>query len=434
MTTKLSLAKNPRLRELKLTLSILGRNPSAVAGAVIILFMLLLALSAGWLAPYDPIRISLGERLAGPSSTHWFGTDEMGRDILTRVMYGARISLRLGLVIVFIAGVTGSLIGAVSGYFGRRTDNIIMRVMDVILSFPSLVLAMALAAALGPSLNNAILAVAFVMIPKFARMVRGEALAVREMPFIAAARVSGARHYWIILHHLLPNCVNSVIVLATLTLGDTILIAAGLSFIGLGAQPPTPEWGRHDCRGQKIHHGSVVVRGFSRPVHPDHCGGFQHLWGMPCGMCSTRESGADEESDRPYDGSRTNAAGHQINLSLAFDTYQGRAWVLDNVSLAVRPGEVLGLVGETGCGKSVCAKTILRLLPEPPARILGGSILFHGKDLLRISPKTLRRIRGQQHFHDFPGTHEQPQSGFHRGQSDDRGGAPASGRQSPGRA
>ena len=243
---------NPRLREFKLTLRILSRNPSAVAGAIIIVFMLLLALSAGWLAPYDPIRISLSERLSGPSSVHWFGTDEMGRDILSRVMFGARISLRIGFVIVFIAGVTGSLIGAVAGYFGRRIDNIIMRVMDVILSFPSLVLAMALAAALGPDLNNAILAVAFVMIPKFARMVRGEALAVREQAFISAARVSGARHYWIILHHLLPNCLNSVVVLATLTLGDTILIAAGLSFIGLGAQPPIPEWGAMIAVGRKF--------------------------------------------------------------------------------------------------------------------------------------------------------------------------------------
>ena len=249
--TKL-LDKSPRLRELKLTLRILSRNPSAAAGAIIIAFMLLLALTAGWLAPYDPIRISLPDRLSAPSAAHWFGTDEMGRDILSRVMYGARISLRIGFVIVFIAGVTGALIGAVSGYFGRRTDNVIMRVMDVILSFPSLVLAMALAAALGPSLNNAILAVAFVMIPKFARMVRGEALAVREMPFIAAARVSGARHHWIILYHLLPNCLNSVIVLATLTLGDAILIAAGLSFIGLGAQPPTPEWGAMIAVGRKF--------------------------------------------------------------------------------------------------------------------------------------------------------------------------------------
>ena len=184
--------------------------------------------------------------------THLFGTDELGRDILSRIMYGARISLRIGIVIISIAGGLGSLIGATAGYIGGRLDNAIMRVMDVILSFPALVLAMALAAAMGPNLTNAILAVSFVMIPKFARMVRGEALSVREMPFVAAAKVSGAGHAWIIRRHVLPNCLNSVIVLATLTMGDAILIAASLSFIGLGAQPPTPEWGAMISVGRKF--------------------------------------------------------------------------------------------------------------------------------------------------------------------------------------
>ena len=241
-----------RFPELRLTLKILSRNPTAVAGMVIIVLMGLLAIFAGWLAPFDPIRISLSERLQPPSMTHWFGTDEMGRDILSRVMYGARISLRIGIVVVSIAGVLGTVIGAAAGFLGRWSDAVIMRIMDVILSFPSLVLAMALAAALGPGLTNAVIAVAFVMIPKFARLSRGEALAVKERQYIAAARVSGASSPWIIVNHVLPNCVNSVIVLATLTLGDTILIAASLSFIGLGAQPPTPEWGAMISVGRKF--------------------------------------------------------------------------------------------------------------------------------------------------------------------------------------
>ncbi|MFZ7127152.1 MAG: ABC transporter permease [Desulfobacterales bacterium] len=249
---KLSLHHHPKWRELMLTWRLLRANPTAMAGLIILAAMGLMALSAGWLAPYDPIRLSLGERLQPPGPAHWFGTDEMGRDILSRVMHGARISLRIGFVVILIAGGIGSVVGAVAGFYGGRVDNFIMRVMDVILSFPSLVLAMALAAAMGPSLNNAIMAVAFVMIPKFARLVRGEALAVKEMPFIAAARVSGARNRWIIAHHILPNCINSVIVLGTLTLGDTILIAASLSFIGLGAQPPTPEWGAMISVGRKF--------------------------------------------------------------------------------------------------------------------------------------------------------------------------------------
>ena len=241
-----------QIREFLFTLRLLSKNPSAVAGFVIIATMVLIAVTAPYIAPYDPIKISLRERLSSPSIVHIFGTDEMGRDILSRVMHGARISLRIGVLVIAIAGGLGAVIGAVAGYLGKHADNIIMRVMDVILSFPPLVLAMALAAALGPNLNNAILAVAFVMIPKFARMVRGEALAVKEKQFIAAARASGAGSMWIILHHIIPNCFSSVIILATLLLGETILIAASLSFIGLGAQPPTPEWGAMISVGRKF--------------------------------------------------------------------------------------------------------------------------------------------------------------------------------------
>ncbi len=187
-----------------------------------------------------------------PGISHWFGTDEMGRDIFSRILFGARISLKIGFIVIAISGGVGSILGSVAGYYGGRIDNYIMRLMDVILSCPSLVLAMALAAAMGPSLNNAIMAVSFVMIPKFARLVRGDAMAVKEMQFIAGAKASGAGDVWIIFHHILPNCTSSVIVLATLTLGDTILIAASLSFIGLGAQPPTPEWGAMISVGRKF--------------------------------------------------------------------------------------------------------------------------------------------------------------------------------------
>ena len=228
------------------------RNPSAVIGALIILLVALMAILAPWLAPYDPVSINLADRLSPPSPQHWFGADELGRDILSRVMHGARVSLIIGLVVIAIAGGLGTLLGATAGYLGGRADNLIMRVMDVILSFPSLVLALSLAAALGPSLRNAILAVAFVQIPKFARLARGEALALREALFIKAARVSGFRAPWIILHHVIPNSMGPIMVLATLTIGDTILVAASLSFIGLGAQPPTPEWGAMVSTGRKF--------------------------------------------------------------------------------------------------------------------------------------------------------------------------------------
>lgn len=228
------------------------RNPSALVGGTIILLVALMAVFAPWIAPSDPVSINLPDRLAAPSPQHWFGADELGRDILSRVIHGARISLIIGLVVIAVAGGIGTLLGATAGYLGGRIDNLIMRIMDVILSFPSLVLALSLAAALGPSLRNAILAVAFVQIPKFARLARGEALALREALFIKAARVSGFRAPWIILHHVIPNCMGPIMVLATLTIGDTILVAASLSFIGLGAQPPTPEWGAMVSTGRKF--------------------------------------------------------------------------------------------------------------------------------------------------------------------------------------
>ena len=234
------------------SLWLLMRNPSAVAGGLIVLLMALMALLAPLLAPYEPNVVNLAERLLPPSAAHWFGTDEMGRDILSRVIYGARVSLIIGLVVIALAGGIGTLVGATAGYLGGRVDNLMMRVMDVILAFPTLVLAMALAAALGPSLKNAILAVSFVQIPKFARLARGDALDIREKLYIKAARVSGFSSPWIIAHHVIPNCLASLLVLATLTVGETILVAASLSFIGLGAQPPTPEWGAMIATGRKF--------------------------------------------------------------------------------------------------------------------------------------------------------------------------------------
>ena len=234
------------------SLWLLLRNPSAVAGGLIVFLMALMAVLAPLLAPYEPNVVSLAERLLPPSAAHWFGTDEMGRDILSRVIYGARVSLVIGLVVITLAGGIGTLIGATAGYIGGRVDNLMMRLMDVILAFPTLVLAMALAAALGPSLKNAILAVSFVQIPKFARLARGDALDIREKLYIKAARVSGFSAPWIIAHHVVPNCLASLLVLATLTVGETILVAASLSFIGLGAQPPTPEWGAMIATGRKF--------------------------------------------------------------------------------------------------------------------------------------------------------------------------------------
>jgi peptide/nickel transport system permease protein len=190
-----------------------------------------------------PNKINLQARLAPPSAVHWFGTDEVGRDIFARVLNGGRLSVGVGLFVVMVAGSVGSLIGGLSGVVGGRTDTAIMRLMDVVLSVPSLVLTMALAAALGPSLFNAMLAITFVRIPTYVRLARGQTLIIREAAYVKAARTFGAGPLQILRWHVAANAVSPLLVQATLDIGSTILMASALSFIGLGAQPPAAEWG-----------------------------------------------------------------------------------------------------------------------------------------------------------------------------------------------
>ena len=242
---------SPWMKDFLFTIRLVYRNPLAMAGIAIITCLVLVAVFAPLLAPYSPIDISLDERLSPPSASHILGTDEMGRDILSRVIYGARISIRIAVTVVTVGGAVGSILGATAGNLRGRMGSIIMRVMDMILAFPALVLCMVLAAALGPSLNNALLAIAFVQIPKYARLVHGQALSLREKQYVLAARSMAASTPWIIWHHILPGCLSSVLVLATMGMGEAILLAASLSFIGLGAQPPEPEWGAMVAMGRQ---------------------------------------------------------------------------------------------------------------------------------------------------------------------------------------
>jgi peptide/nickel transport system permease protein len=219
------------------------RSPLTIAGLALMLVLALAALSAPILPLPSPIEQSLAERLRPPSPAHPLGTDQLGRDILSRLIYGARISLTVGVAVVISAGVVGSLIGLVAGYRGGWFDEILMRITDVFFAFPPLILAMAIASALGPSLNNAMIAVAVVIWPIYARLIRAQVLTLRELEYIQAARSIGAPTWRILTRHLLPNALSPILVQASFDMGTAILAAAGLSFIGFGAQPPTPEWG-----------------------------------------------------------------------------------------------------------------------------------------------------------------------------------------------
>ncbi len=219
------------------------RNKLTLTGFIIVGLVVLVGLLAPVLAPYDPNLMDIPARLQGPSSAHPFGTDEMGRDILSRVMYGARISIAVGVIIVAVSAAIGVVLGSLSGYFGGKIDQAVMAVTDMILAFPSMVLALALTAAMGPGLLNTMLAVIIVRIPMYTRLMRGQVLVQKEQQYVRAARTFGEKPFWIVARHIVPNCLTPLMVQMTLGIGDAILIASSMSFIGLGAQPPTPEWG-----------------------------------------------------------------------------------------------------------------------------------------------------------------------------------------------
>lgn len=228
----------------------LMRNPLAMFGLAIIFSLLVVAALAPWLAPYSPLDGNLQNRLRPPSSAHWMGTDELGRDILSRVIFGARITLFIVVLVAIISAPLGLLIGAVSGYFGGWIDRILMGLTDIFLSMPRLILALAFVAALGPGIENAVIAIAITAWPVYARIARAETLTFRNAEFIAAVQMQGASHTRIITRHVIPLCLSSTIVRVTLDMAGIILTAAGLGFLGLGAQPPLPEWGAMISRGR----------------------------------------------------------------------------------------------------------------------------------------------------------------------------------------
>jgi peptide/nickel transport system permease protein len=212
-------------------------------GAAIVLVAVIAAIAGPWLVPFDPAAQELPLRLEGPTPRHWFGLDELGRDIFTRVLYGARISLIVGVVVVGVSASVGILLGSIAGYFGGRVDEVISRVIDILLAFPGLLLAIALVAVLGPSLANVILALAVIGWVGYARLVRGQVLRAREFEFVQAARALGASTARVLARHVVPTVLPAVTVQATLGMAGAILAEASLSFLGLGVQPPTPSWG-----------------------------------------------------------------------------------------------------------------------------------------------------------------------------------------------
>ena len=226
------------------------RHKGAMLGMAIVVALVLVALGQGLLAPHSPTKIDIVAALHGPDRVHWMGTDQYGRDVYSRVVHGSSISLVVGFISVGIAATAGTTVGLVAGFYGGRIDGILMRIIDVMLAFPGILLALAIVSVLGPSLRNLMIAVGISAIPFYARLVRGSVLVAKEQLYVEAARVVGVPIPVILVRHILPNVVAPIIVAATLGMGGAILAAAALSFIGLGSQPPTPEWGRMLSEGR----------------------------------------------------------------------------------------------------------------------------------------------------------------------------------------
>jgi peptide/nickel transport system permease protein len=222
----------------------LRRNPRMIVGGAIVLAWLFIAAFAPFVAPYDPIKVNVADSLTPPGPAHWLGTDDLGRDVLSRVMWGSRVSLSVGVISVSIGLLVGTSLGLAAGYLGGTFDLLIMRAIDALLAFPALILAIAITSALGPQIQNAMIAIGVVAIPAYARLTRGQVLAVRAREFIVAARTIGCSPLWIVMRHIFPNVMNVLIVQATLSTAFAILAEAALSFLGLGPQPPYPSWGQ----------------------------------------------------------------------------------------------------------------------------------------------------------------------------------------------
>ena len=227
------------------------RNPLAVIGLLIVVFLVLIALFAPWLSHHLPTEQNLADRLQSPSSTYWLGTDELGRDIYSRIIHGSKITLYIIFLVAVIVVPLGLFVGTTAGYFGGIIDKILMRITDIFMAFPRLILALAFVAAMGPSIENAVIAITITSWPPYARIARAETITIRHSEFILAVQQQGASAWRILFKHIVPMCTSSVIVRLTLDMAGVILIAAGLGFLGLGAQPPSPEWGLMISQGRQ---------------------------------------------------------------------------------------------------------------------------------------------------------------------------------------
>ncbi len=370
-----------RLVRLYGTARIFARNPLALVGVGIVVLLVAMALAAPWLAHGDPSAQDLTKRLRPPSAAFWFGTDELGRDIYTRVLYGARITLGIVALVVVIVAPIGLLVGCVAGYLGGFVDTVLMRVTDIFLAFPRLILALAFVAALGPGIENAVIAISLTTWPPYARIARAETLLLRESDFINAARLLGAGWLRIVFPHVMPLCLRLRDRARHPRHGRHYPDRRRSGLPRPRRSAPVARMGRHDLLRTQVRARSVVGGGLSGPgdLH-----GEPRL--QPVGRRTARRSGSEAAMTAPL----LDVA----DLRVSFRTQRGMLEAVRGVSFAMGR-EKLGIVGESGSGKTLTGRSILRLLP-PGAELRAERLAFDGLDLLAMPPARLRGLRGRR--------------------------------------
>lgn len=379
------------------------RDRVAMASLTVLVLILFVSVFASFLVPYDPNEQLDVPAFAGPSSAHWLGTDELGRDVLSRILVGASVSIKFSFLVVAAAMLVSVPLGLLSGYVGGAVDATLMRIMDGLLSLPALVLAITIVSMLGPNLLNAGIAMAITLIPGFARLVRGQTLAVREEVFVDVSRSIGTPTRTVLWRHLLPNIMSPVIVQASIYLGFAVLMEAGLSFLGLGVQPPTASWGGMLSRASDTmlsHPWMIVAPGVAIVVTVvtfNQVGEGLRSSLSPTPPAKRKGRLGITTVERAEVPAAPDSSGEFLAVSgLAVEMVadSGTTSILEDVSFSIARGEALGLVGESGSGKSVTSLSIMRLLPSPPAKITRGAIRFEGRDLLSLDIDDMAALRG----------------------------------------
>jgi peptide/nickel transport system permease protein len=390
----------------------LTQNPVVTAGLVVLLLIVAIVLLAPVLTLADPNVTNVAIRLRAPFTPgHFLGTDQLGRDMLSRLIWGTRVSLAVGIAAAFAAAFIGSTIGLAAGFYGRTADMLLMRIIDILMAFPYLLLALAIVAALGPGLFNAMIAIIVVNIPFFARTVRGTTLGVASADFMAAARLSGRSDLGIILAELFPNVLPTIVITVSTTVGWMILETAGLSFLGLGAQPPQADLGGMLGDGRNLiqvapHVATIpglvilllaiginlVGDGLRDVLDPRlKSGGVART--HPATAVAPRDVRLGRLAQREPDAAAIiELRGLETHFTIGREVYRA----VGGVDFAVHPGEAVGIVGESGSGKTVTALSILRLVATPPGRIVGGEIRYRGEDLAEAPLARLQQIRGDR--------------------------------------